>query len=1198
MSKSAKNGPKPLQLSLLGAPQARYRGTLLKFRSRKVFALLIYLVVENRLHHREKLVDIFWPVSEQTQGNATLRSTLARLKKTLAVAGEFLITESGTIGFDFGQGFEVDINYLKEATKSETLSQLEIALENVRGEFLEGFSLKDAPEFDEWTMLQREMWHQRIEQVFERLSRKQVEQGAIHPAVSTASRWVTHSPLTELAYHRLIETQALSGNRSAALQIYERCKVVLNDELSIMPSADLTALIERVRRNETGSIHFSPTHTPAAYAPPSIELPFIGRAREYQQLISLYDQSRDGQPQIAILNAEAGMGKTRLSQAFLNWITVKDATTDILLGKTFEIGGRLPYQPIVEMLRYRLEADNAPEDLLSDVWLAELSQVLPELRDRYPDLPSPLVGDLDLTRMRLFEAVARLCEALAKKRFVVLFIEDLQWADDGSLDLLHYLMRWLHEQKVCTFVLMTLRRENVDTDSQLQEWLDRIMRVGSVHTLTLNRLDPTDLTLLASQLAAKSVPDKSILQFGQWLYSETQGQPFFMAEMLQMLVQRNLIIYRSDMQEPKIDITASLALIKSAEGLTLPPTIRDLILARLKHMSETASAVLLAGAVIGRELSFDMLTHVSGLSEEVSLHSLETVLKHRLLVEKESNQQPYTFSHDKIRDIVYTQASEARRQIYHRRALVFLIQARASAAELAFHAFAANQFVDAFQYSLIAGEDALKTYALSDALMHFEQAHAIYKQVASSAEDILQLYRQWGRALELSNQFEQSISIYTELASIGKQYDNQKIILVSLISQAILYATPTPINDPNRGENLASEALKLARHLGEHEIEARALWSMLLVHHYGLGDAETAYEYGELALHLARRYNLEEMLAYVLNDLNWVCCARGDIRRAHQYVKDAITAWRKLGNTSMLLDSLNGASLIHSLSGEFELAEATAREGIELANTVNNVWNQISIEGNLLWVYRERGQYDLIIRALTSAIEYAEETLPSIAPYYKSSLALIYADLGMGTRSNQLCDEIVEQVTSTPVFWRLSDLIHAVRAYLKIQEHDLVGAEMSLQEIQLDTNTFNIATVMLIAPSLKCQLALAQAEFERVVEVATDFITTLEDSGVQVGLAEAHYYKAQGLLALEEFNSAQVVLAEAIQIAEGLQARRLQWLILLSMSQIESRLGNEDESRQLHKDARIILEEIIEHIPNNSLRKSFCGLAEVRSLLY
>ena len=202
--------------------------------------------------------------------------------------------------------------------------------------------------------------------------------------------------------------------------------------------------------------------------------------------------------------------------------------------------------------------------------------------------------------------------------------------------------------------MITVRRENIDIDVKLQDWISHVRRDSSLLLLTLNHLTRTNLTLLISQLAAKSVPDETVRQFSDWLYAETQGQPFFMAEMLQMLVQRNLVVYRSDMQEPRIDITTSLALIEAEDRLPLPPTIRDLVLARLKHVGEASAAILLAGAVIGRETSFDMLRKVSGLSEEVSLNSLETILKHRLLVEKEMNPLPYSFSHDKIREIVYT----------------------------------------------------------------------------------------------------------------------------------------------------------------------------------------------------------------------------------------------------------------------------------------------------------------------------------------------------------------------------------------------------------------------------------------------------------------------------------------------------------------------------------------------------------------
>ena len=135
-----------------------------------------------------------------------------------------------------------------------------------------------------------------------------------------------------------------------------------------------------------------------------------------------------------------GIGKTHLATAFLRWATTQGAT--LLQGRAFEMGGRLPYQPLVHALSRRLEAEPAPEALLGATWLTELSRMLPELRERYPHLPVAL-GDETTARIRLFEAMTRLLQALGERSPVVLFLDDVQWTDAASLDLLHYAgQRW------------------------------------------------------------------------------------------------------------------------------------------------------------------------------------------------------------------------------------------------------------------------------------------------------------------------------------------------------------------------------------------------------------------------------------------------------------------------------------------------------------------------------------------------------------------------------------------------------------------------------------------------------------------------------------------------------------------------------------------------------------------------------------
>ena len=1197
MSNPNKNVSNALNLNLLGAPKVHYQGQPLKFRSRKVLALLIYLVAEGGQHRREKLITLLWPESAPKQGGATLRSSLARLRKTLAVAGEYIIVEAGKLGFDFSQDYRLDLQQLDTVRQEGSLEELKTALATIRGEFLEGFSLTDAPEFDEWATIQREAWHRRIEQAFERLSRLQVAQGQHNQAVESAARWVAHARFNEAAYRRLIEAHTLAGDRSAALQVYEQGKQVLSKELGVLPSTDLTDLVERLRRQELVVNRSSLSQPADPVRLRSIELPFVGRAAEHQQLIAAYQQTCQQQPQVVILVAEAGLGKTRLSQAFLAWVAVSQVSADLLQGRAFEMGGRLPYQPLVEALRHRLEQENAPDDLLADVWLAELSQLLPELRDRYPDLPPPFRGDADFVRARIFEAVARLGEALAERQPLVFFIDDIQWADEGSLDMLHYLTRRWREQGTPIFLLLTMRQEALLADTILQEWLNRLRRDTTLLRLDLNPLDITNLTLLISQLAGSSLPDTPVQQLSRWLYSETQGHPFFITEMLHMLAERNLLVYQSKWPNQILDVPATLAQIEEQEHLPLPPTIHAVILARLGRLSETAKAMLLAGAVLGREATFEQLGTISGLDEATGLAGLETLLHSRLLLESGSTARPYTFAHDKIREVVYTEAGEARRRIYHRRALAVLADDEAPPADMAFHALAARQIKPAFHFALAAGEAAMTTYALPEALKYFAQAHELAPQTEADNSALLRLYRLRGRALELAHRFDEAMTNYEILATLGEQLDDQMMTLASLIGRAILFTTPTPLSDPKEGKALSEQALTLARTLDDRETEARALWSMLLMYHYGLGEEEKARDYGEAALSLARTLNLEETLAYALNDLYWVYVSLGNIQQAQLCLEEAVDRWRAMSNIPMLLDSLNGSGLLYSLVGAFDQALTAAEEGAALAKSVGNVWNQISIKANLMWVYRERGHYEQIITALQIAIDFAHREMPIVAVYYQSSLALIYCDLGLTKTASTLCDQILEQSETTPTFWRLADMAFAIQTRLQLMTGELAAAQITIQKSRVDVSQVGIAHATLITPLLSCELALTQAAYDQVMSRADKFIATLERSGIRVGIADAYLYKGQALMAQRKIDAAHQALTQAHTIASNLGASRIVWRILATLAEVENERGNAELAVELSHEAFTTLGYIIKHIPNGELRTSFVALPEVRQLL-
>ncbi len=181
------------------------------------------------------------------------------------------------------------------------------------------------------------------------------------------------------------------------------------------------ALAEHIRATAAGSrgSRLAPSsHTTVEYRfiehvqpPGELVAPLVGRAAAFTQVVGSFQQARQGRPQAVLVEGEAGIGKTRLAREFVAWARAQGA--EVLSGQACEMGGRLPYQPLVETVRQRLEEENAPEDLLKDLWLAELSRLLPELRVRYPDLPAPIKDELT-AKLRLFEAVARLLDALVQ----------------------------------------------------------------------------------------------------------------------------------------------------------------------------------------------------------------------------------------------------------------------------------------------------------------------------------------------------------------------------------------------------------------------------------------------------------------------------------------------------------------------------------------------------------------------------------------------------------------------------------------------------------------------------------------------------------------------------------------------------------------------------------------------------------------
>jgi DNA-binding SARP family transcriptional activator len=325
-----------LKLFLLGSPLIEYDGKPIDINRRKAVALLIYLAVTGDAHTRDGLATMLWSDFDQRRARASLRSALWDLNKT--AIGPGLVVEPETVQLRVEAGLWVDATHFRQllaACDSHGHAAHEVcpacrdplteAVTLYRDDFLAGFTLPDAPEFDEWQFFQSENLRQKLASALERLIRLYQAQNELAEAIPYARRWLSLDPLHEPAHRQLMLLYAQSGQQAAALRQYQVCADALEAELGLAPNQETTILYEQIRAgrlNPDQPISQSPTPVAETASPvvrsdliprhnlPPQPTPFIGRETELADLANLI---ADPNTRLLTIVGPGGMGKTRLA---------------------------------------------------------------------------------------------------------------------------------------------------------------------------------------------------------------------------------------------------------------------------------------------------------------------------------------------------------------------------------------------------------------------------------------------------------------------------------------------------------------------------------------------------------------------------------------------------------------------------------------------------------------------------------------------------------------------------------------------------------------------------------------------------------------------------------------------------------------------------------------------------------------------
>jgi len=323
-----------VELFLLGMPRLRRDGVLLKLNTRKMMALVAYVAVsgleaQGRPHSRASLVALLWPDLEPSRALASFRRDLSLLRK--ALEGEWLEVDRESVWTDPEADFWLDMDQFNRLLRAcgthghppeevcpRCLEALEEAAALYEGDFLQGFSLRDSVEFDDWQFFQAEGLRRQLASALQRLARGHAAHGKIETALAHARRWLQMDPLHEPAHRQLMELYAAAGQRSAAQRQYTECVRILDEELGLAPAEETTALYEQIRTKPPAEAAVTlglvePLELPIRRASPRHNLPaqvtpFVGREKELVQIRQCLAEHR-----LVTLTGSGGIGKTRMA---------------------------------------------------------------------------------------------------------------------------------------------------------------------------------------------------------------------------------------------------------------------------------------------------------------------------------------------------------------------------------------------------------------------------------------------------------------------------------------------------------------------------------------------------------------------------------------------------------------------------------------------------------------------------------------------------------------------------------------------------------------------------------------------------------------------------------------------------------------------------------------------------------------------
>ncbi len=747
-----------LQIQLFGDPHVLWNNAPLTLSQPDARALLFYLAAQGQPAERSTLAALLWPQDAQ-QARPRLRKTLTHLRAALPNQA-LILTDRQSISLDFTQ---VSVDYLDFLNLVKTIAHtpwrippempLPASLYNLMNRLtahyrLPGFLADESASFSPALAA----WRDAIDQSCREIALRCLDRLAEHAhAIGNLTEASTHrrmaaalEPFNATRQAQMLTTLLEAGQKQAALQHYQTLEAAYQAKNN-QPLPPQVAALRSQLFGSTQAVRPTKFTWPLR---PTLTTPFVGREANLKDLRRHFISGGG-----VVILGESGAGKTRLVQEFYNRL---NPSPRLLMGVCRPMAASLPFQVWINLLRRSIQP--AEWESLPVVWMRPLAHLMPELHTLRPDLPHPY-ANMEQPKSVFFEAVRQVLLTISERDPLIVFLDDIHWADDASLGLITYLLEKGFFTGRHGFLILTARPEEYNT---LINRLVSASYLNRINAIELGLLSPEEIEQLIVQVWGEKPPRSFVYR----LANEVGGNPFAILETIGAFLERP--------SRPNLDEITRLPLVSS---------INQMIRMRLRMISPTGRDILKAAALYGGNLQVEMIAKVVAQPEETVQQAFEELEKlHFIQRETTDEQSNYAFVHEKFRESLLQDIGLANNILFNRR-IAEALEARlaqdgpAQSAVIAQHYESAGLFSQAFDHWVRAAGYAQTLDTPTQAIAFYQRAERLVARTPGlSDEQLHRFISSWSALAQKHSDYKTLLHIHRLILSIGEDRNSQLLL--------------------------------------------------------------------------------------------------------------------------------------------------------------------------------------------------------------------------------------------------------------------------------------------------------------------------------------------------------------------------------------------------------------------------------------